>query len=1417
MTEILNFLTEHFRTVLAVLIITVIAVVVFIVIVLRRSREKPDEKSKTVKAPEEMPAPIASMTQAADLELSFRRGMKTLRGVTSGAGYRYRIPWYMMLGPTGSGNSTFLRQIPLPRRVQGNADLSAASHTVGWHFFDGGVVLDVTGSVVLKKDLTSDERGWQRLLALLKRHRPERPIDGVVLTLSAADLRSWRGRSKEELREIGGALFRRLREAQAELGVRFPVYVLLTQADRLPGFSSFVNAVPRRFHQDIFGWSSPYSLEASFREEWVDEALDGIADSLRDRSTEVLASRTQLADADAVFRFPDVADELRWATRTILAEVFEDSAYHESFFLRGVYFSGMVEKGEQVEAEHPKNLAGEFDNQVLSEETAVSSDSAAMSNERIAQMDELLSDQLNEIMHRQDFKSVVEEHHEESVFSSRLFTQKIFPERGLARGFAKGFLDRNRAIRWIQVAAALLVLVGLPGMFFGQASLRRDAGPLIELLDSVGTSITEQFGEDQAGLSQAAEERAVRSLLEQMSSLEAGPFRSVFLPTSFFDDLDQHIQETMTEGFQDVILPTFRTGITEWADTMTDKQWAMTLGGRIPLDDSDQLVRMTNRFQEYEVLVGYLSEIGQFLENADRFNRLSGLGAGELQVFADLFFWYYETQLPQDFFENDEFYRAGLAGASVLPVGTADWAGFEVRATESATFLLERFYQRLLNAVEGLKQSFFAGASNPAFTASDLRQLWQDVGQVHDLLVSSDSMWFDTEAPLVPVLQVMLDSIPVNPDLMDRAAFQTLFTQAFDATRRRHLTELSNGLALLSRSLPVQADSTGRVAPSSGTRIDLAPRLGALRIALASLLNRGFMAPIGGVGGPPQPMLGGRPTWNMGPLEEALGYFAEYQAARGDTPTGVPPELRGLALGVAGRSLEERVRWSLSRAMTFEVSVGGEGRAWQEEELQARLAGFDQAARRLVGMLEMDEQVGGTPAGTAVAEAIILEASDLLSEIDMLLSSARLYEPVNGNLAVWRGTRPASLVGFGVPDAAGLEAYLAQQRQSLKMLAEYAAPVLGYLALPPVTELLRYDGRRIAPGTDNLIQRWRTIVRTLDEHENKAPGNELDAMEQFVRQDMGIATLSQCGSGGVTESGAPSQSYFGSVERQLRTSLADRCRDLARMALLGGYNQLAQFHGERLAGRFPFADLDTRPDAPDADVESVLEFLELWDQVTAPLDGDPITVVQTLLDDVVPVDFFRQMVEIRALLGPVVLPNEEGVPGALDVRTQMRTNRDSELRADQIVEWRLSLAGQAVTYQGAGGVGESTWRVGDVVALSLTWASESARRPVRQSASQAISVDDATVTWRYAGPWALLRLLMEHRPDAAALTGDPIVDRSTVNPRIVTRARDAVSETADPVDGLASVFIQLGLTPSTGGGTVIFPRFPTRPPPPAGR
>jgi len=243
-----------------------------------------------------------------------------------------------MVGPTGSGKTTLLESLPLPRRVPHEGGPSG--RVTDWHFFDAGVVVDVAGSLTLKGDLSSDEVGWRRLLALLNRYRPDRPIDGVVLTLSAAELLAWEHRPADELHAIGAGLSRALSQAQRELGVRFPVYVVLTHADRLPGFESFVSAVPGRFHQDVFGWSTPYALESAFRGEWVEEALAEISDCARYRATEVLASRSLLADADAVFRFPDIVKRLQTPTRAILSEIFQQSAYQEAFFLRGIYFTG---------------------------------------------------------------------------------------------------------------------------------------------------------------------------------------------------------------------------------------------------------------------------------------------------------------------------------------------------------------------------------------------------------------------------------------------------------------------------------------------------------------------------------------------------------------------------------------------------------------------------------------------------------------------------------------------------------------------------------------------------------------------------------------------------------------------------------------------------------------------------------------------------------------------------------------------------------------------------------------------------------------------------------------------------------------------------------------------------------------------
>ncbi len=1397
MRTVLAFLSGHLTAVVVVAVLLAMLVAGYITLVLRRARRKEDEEEKP---PEEAEASasVTAVTQVADLELSFRRALKTLKSVTTGSEYRYSIPWYLMLGPVGTGKTTVLEALSLPRRAQPDPEGLSPSRACRWNFFDDGVVLDVAGSLTLKANLTYDEVGWRRLLALLKRYRSERPIDGVVLTLSAADLLAWESRPSDEVRAIGTGLFERLRKAQKELGVRFPVYIVLTHADKLPGFSSFAEAVPRRFHQDIFGWSNPYALEAAFRPEWVDEAFSQIGDWLRERATEVLASRSVLPNADAVFRFPDVAPRLAPATRTLLEEIFEESAYHESFFLRGIYLSGRIEESE----------APRLHSEDVEDESAVE-----------AEEDE-------------------EAPREHLVFLDRLFQKKIFPERGLARAFARGVLDRNRLVRSLQIAVAVLVIFGIPGMWLAHANLQRKAQPLEQLLDSVGnnfrvmsasmvsmssssttpdTTAAAGTAPDSVQLTQMGREDVVFQLLQEMARLDAGPFWSVALPSSWFSGLDGKITQNLTGGFEHVILPTMRVGIIQWADTLSDEHWATTIGHRIPLPDTTREVHSIQELQQYRVLIRYLSEVRQFVTNAGRFNQIAQRGTDKMQLFARLFIWYYEQELPPEFFKHDVFYRRALAGASESPVAASDWPGFEQSSARVATFLVDRFYGRLDHAVGALDQDISGSVDPSSFTSDDLRRLWEDVGQVEDLLSSSDSAWLSTSAPMAPALKLMLDSLQDSTALFSKKKFITPFTEGFQDVRRRRLAALSGQLAALSQAFV--SDTSGDQAGSSGgggrgTTIQLGSRLTKLRAALGDLLALGFMTPVSQPPGQEPPTFASRPTWSVGPLDDAVGYFREYQTFRDSALDNVPSNLRGLVLGVANRSLDAHVRAALTRAMTYTSGVEPQGTSGEEKNLQARLKSFDQAARRFVSMLDVDAKFGGTPAGAAVAQTIILESSDLLDQVNDLLDQDDLYDPIDGSLAIWHGTTPASWAGFGVSSSDGLEKYLAQQRSTLRDLSQYAAQILGYLSLKPVADLLRSQGREIVPDTEGLIRKWRRIDETLDAYDKKTPGNSLESLDSFIRQDMAIESLSRCLSASRQGGGAP-RNYFDSVRTHLAVMLRDRCGQLARLSLRQSYEQMRQFFTTHLAGKFPFVDPASAPDAPDADPADVRHFLEMYDDARASVNGD-VASVAALLGGKTPAAFFERVGEVRRFLGPVLLPDSSGAPGTLTFQVELRTNRRLERGADQIVDWRLRVGNDSVTYlnQGAGTGGR--WKPGDPVSMSLVWASGSQRRPVSDPSRSAMTVDGTTATWSYSGPWSLLRLIAQHRPEAAGMTGMTSEDRATVNLRVLTRLRNA-SDVHHSRGEISSVFLRLHFASSAQGGTLSYPRFPVRAPGPQTR
>lgn len=215
-----------------------------------------------------------------------------------GAGWRARLrarrcgaslPWYLVLGAPHSGKSSLLAASSLRLlRCEGGEFDSAGADTCGWWLGERAVFVeacalagDASGAggdpapgaarglvqagaqaVAAKpaRPATGADQAWDGLLEALRGRGAELPLHGVVLTLECAELLH----APAEQRVGSAALMRRrLLQLHAAVGSRLPVYLVLTKADELTGFTEFFRAFDAhaagRERDVLWGFTLPWN------------------------------------------------------------------------------------------------------------------------------------------------------------------------------------------------------------------------------------------------------------------------------------------------------------------------------------------------------------------------------------------------------------------------------------------------------------------------------------------------------------------------------------------------------------------------------------------------------------------------------------------------------------------------------------------------------------------------------------------------------------------------------------------------------------------------------------------------------------------------------------------------------------------------------------------------------------------------------------------------------------------------------------------------------------------------------------------------------------------------------------------------------------------------------------------------------
>ncbi len=145
------------------------------------------------------PGPSAADQEARLLDERFRAAVAKLKGAPgrrwlSGSDALYELPWYVFVGAPGSGKTTALLHAGL-NFVGADGAGGAAVQGIGgtrhcdWWFTADAVLIDTAGRYALQEsEQAVDASAWDNFLTLLRKGRPRRPINGVLLTVNVQDL-----------------------------------------------------------------------------------------------------------------------------------------------------------------------------------------------------------------------------------------------------------------------------------------------------------------------------------------------------------------------------------------------------------------------------------------------------------------------------------------------------------------------------------------------------------------------------------------------------------------------------------------------------------------------------------------------------------------------------------------------------------------------------------------------------------------------------------------------------------------------------------------------------------------------------------------------------------------------------------------------------------------------------------------------------------------------------------------------------------------------------------------------------------------------------------------------------------------------------------------------------------------------------
>ena len=587
---------------------------------------------------------------------SFFKALDFLK-TSLGAGYKYKLPWYMIIGTESSGKSSLMSGF-----THGEiCDDESESPPCTWWFLKNGVVIDLKGALFLPKSgFNADEDSWNIVLDMLSRYRPARPLNGIVLTIPADELY---GKSKlpiEEIKKRAQYVARKLNFAQNYLGMRLPVYIVVTKTDIVPGFQSFCSEIPVRNRGNMLGWSSPYSVDIPYSPRMLDEGFATFENELNEIRMEIFSGNSISLIRDGIFVFPSELLTIKDALSLYIDTIFKSSSVDEKFFFRGFYFTG--------DSKMMPLLSFEGD--------LIQNDAMAIVGTPDADINEV--------------GSVSASYNEETVkkifFFEDLLLKKIFPEEGLASPMKTKENQANKSILISKISTATFVVIGSYGLLSTSDKLKDSKQIIYPSLYKISSLIKNASDLTYKNLELNGNDILAdcsNQLLSMMQQINSAKFSSIFVPASWFSSIHNDLTQTLKSSYQRVVIRTI------YMNLMLKARELLTMRADVKSKSIAEVLNPQNS-AEYLQMKNYVFGLIELEKNIKKFDSLRT--SGDPKDLNDLIDYTFKGSLPKEFLDNYQQFRLILMNTPFPAINLSPYK-------QTAYNVLMNLFQGYLDAV----------------------------------------------------------------------------------------------------------------------------------------------------------------------------------------------------------------------------------------------------------------------------------------------------------------------------------------------------------------------------------------------------------------------------------------------------------------------------------------------------------------------------------------------------------------------------------------------------------------------------------------------------------------------------------------------------------------------------------------------